>query len=54
MRHRILELATVRTDEAGQIMDEWSTRFNPEAPFGATQIHGINDADVGGFRGSGT
>jgi DNA polymerase-3 subunit epsilon len=48
MGHRILELAIVRTDEAGVITDEWSTRFNPEGPVGATHIHGINDADVRG------
>jgi len=45
-RDRVLELAVVRVDQRGQIVDEWSTRFNPEGPVGATHIHGITDADV--------
>ncbi|PJI54557.1 hypothetical protein CTI14_14045, partial [Methylobacterium radiotolerans] len=45
-RDRVLELAVVRIDQRGQIVDEWSTRFNPEAPVGATHIHGITEADV--------
>jgi DNA polymerase-3 subunit epsilon len=44
--HRILELAIVRTDPAGRVLDEWTTRFNPDGPVGATHIHGIRDADV--------
>lgn len=45
-RDRVLELAVVRVDQRGQIVDEWSTRFNPEGPVGATHIHGITEADV--------
>lgn len=45
-RDRVLELAVVRVDQRGQVVDEWSTRFNPEGPVGATHIHGITDADV--------
>lgn len=44
--HRILELAVIRTDAAGRVVDEWTSRFNPEGPVGATHIHGITDADV--------
>ncbi|NNU27780.1 exonuclease domain-containing protein [Isoptericola sediminis] len=43
---RIVELAVVRLDHRGSIVDEWSTRFNPEGPVGATHIHGITEADV--------
>jgi DNA polymerase III subunit epsilon len=44
--NRILELAIVRTDDSGRELDEWSSRFNPQGPVGATHIHGIVDADV--------
>lgn len=43
---RIVELALVRSDASGQIVDSWSSRFNPNRPVGATHIHGITDADV--------
>lgn len=43
---RVLELALVRLDQHGEILDEWSTRFNPEGPVGATHIHGITQRDV--------
>ena len=43
---RILELAVIRTDGAGRELDEWTSRFNPQGPVGATHIHGIVDADV--------
>jgi DNA polymerase-3 subunit epsilon len=46
--HRILEMAIVRTDSGGQVLDEWVCRFDPEGPVGATHIHGIRDADVRG------
>lgn len=45
-RDRVLELAVVRVDRGGHVIDEWSTRFNPEGPVGATHIHGITQADV--------
>ncbi|MDP9738081.1 exonuclease domain-containing protein [Curtobacterium sp. 260] len=47
-RDRILELAIVRLDHAGSIVDEWVSRFDPEGPVGATHIHGIRDEDVVG------
>ncbi|MGR0221342.1 exonuclease domain-containing protein [Agromyces sp. ZXT2-6] len=43
---RVLELAVVRVDMRGAVIDEWTSRFNPEGPVGATHIHGITDADV--------
>lgn len=45
---RILELAVVRVDRRGLVVDEWSTRFDPEGPVGATHIHGITQTDVVG------
>lgn len=47
-QNRILELAVVRVDGGGNVIDEWSTRVNPEGPVGATHIHGITQADVAG------
>ncbi|MCS5521196.1 exonuclease domain-containing protein [Curtobacterium flaccumfaciens pv. oortii] len=47
-RDRILELAIVRLDESGAVVDEWVSRFDPEGPVGATHIHGITQADVVG------
>lgn len=47
-QNRILELAVVRIDDRGNVIDEWSTRINPEGPVGATHIHGITQADVAG------
>src|SRR4051794_35163729 len=46
--HLVLELAIVRTDPAGRVLDEWMCRFDPEGPVGATHIHGITVADVAG------
>lgn len=45
-QNRILELAVITTDPWGRVLDEWSTRINPQGPVGATHIHGITDADV--------
>lgn len=47
-RDRILEVAIVRLDAAGAVVDEWVTRVDPEGPVGATHIHGITQADVVG------
>ena len=44
--HRVVEIALVTTDATGRVLDEWSTRLNPQGPVGATHIHGITDADV--------
>ena len=45
-RDRVLELAIVRLDAAGHVVDEATSRFDPEGPVGATHIHGIRDVDV--------
>ncbi|GAB7007727.1 hypothetical protein JCM18899A_52020 [Nocardioides sp. AN3] len=45
-QHRILEIAVITTDPWGRVLDEWSTRVNPEGPVGATHIHGIRESDV--------
>lgn len=45
-QHRVLEVAVVTTDPSGRVLDEWSTRINPQGPVGATHVHGIRDADV--------
>lgn len=45
-QHRILEMALVTTDPWGRVLDEWSTRLNPQGPVGATHVHGITAADV--------
>lgn len=46
--NRVVELAIVRVDSRGDVVDEWSTRFDPEGPVGATHIHGITQSDVVG------
>lgn len=45
-RDRVLELALVTVDASGRVLDEWTTRVNPQGPVGATHIHGITAADV--------
>lgn len=47
-RDRIIELALIRVDDSGEVIDHWSTRLDPEGPVGATHIHGITQADVDG------
>lgn len=44
--NRIVELAIIRTDVHGAPLDEWTCRFHPDGPVGATHIHGISDRDV--------
>src|SRR3954447_21053253 len=45
-RNRVLELAVIRLDAHGAVVDEWTSRFNPQGPVGATHIHGITADDV--------
>lgn len=47
-RDRILELAIVRLDANGNVIDESVGRVDPEGPVGATHIHGIRHSDVVG------
>ena len=44
-QHRIVEICLL-TVENGEVLEVWSTRFNPEGPVGKTEIHGITDEDV--------
>jgi DNA polymerase-3 subunit epsilon len=43
---RMVEIAVVGTDRAGNVVDEWTTLVNPDGPVGKTSIHGIMAADV--------
>lgn len=43
---RIVELAMVTLDSRARVVNEYTTRINPEGPVGATHIHGITDRDV--------
>lgn len=36
----------VTTDPWGRVLEEWTTRLNPQGPIGATHIRGITAADV--------
>lgn len=47
-RDRIVQLAVVRVDRLGDIIDEFTTHVNPEGSVGATHIHGIRAEDVVG------
>ncbi len=44
-QHRVIELALI-TVQDGNILETWSSRFNPEGPVGKTEIHGITEEDV--------
>lgn len=44
--HRILEIAVVLVDDAGNSVYEWETLLNPQRDVGATEIHGLTAADV--------
>jgi len=43
---RVVEIAVVRTDSHGVVVDEWTTLVNPGRPVGARSVHGITAADV--------
>lgn len=45
---RVIEIAVVRCDPTGAIVDEWSTLVDPGRDPGATHIHGITAADLDG------
>lgn len=47
-RDRIIEIAVVRCDPDGSIVDEWSTLLDPGRDPGPTHIHGIGAADLVG------
>lgn len=43
---RVVEVATVRIEADGTVVDEWSTLVNPERDIGATHVHGITAGEV--------
>ena len=43
---RIIEIAIVRLDRLGNIVDGWDTLLNPGRDLGPTHIHGITGRDV--------
>lgn len=38
---RIIEIAVVRLDLQGEVVDTWETLLNPDRPVGATHVHGL-------------
>lgn len=45
-RHRIVEIAVVRADQDGAVVDEWATLVNPGGPTGPSRVHGITAAMI--------
>src|SRR5690606_21668520 len=45
-RDRVVEVAVVQLDPAGNPEREWSTLLNPERDLGPQHVHGIRAADV--------
>lgn len=45
---RIVEIAVIRLSPSGTLVDEWTSRLDPEGPVGPTHIHGLTQADVDG------
>ncbi|MDU0288027.1 exonuclease domain-containing protein [Saccharothrix longispora] len=45
-RHRVVEVAVVRLDARGGVVDEWCTLVNPDRDLGPQHLHGIRAADV--------
>lgn len=43
---RIVEIAVVRVDDSGRIVDEWCTLVNPGRDLGPQDVHGITAAEV--------
>jgi len=43
---RVIEIAVVRCNADGSVIDEWSTLINPKRDPGATHIHGITAEDL--------
>ncbi|WP_033437889.1 exonuclease domain-containing protein [Saccharothrix sp. NRRL B-16314] len=44
--HRVVEVAVVRLDPTGRVVDEWCTIVNPERDLGPQHIHGITAAEA--------
>ena len=47
-RDRIIEIAVVRCDTTGAIVDEWESLIDPGCDPGPTHIHGISATDLDG------
>lgn len=45
---RIIEIAVVRLDVRGEVLDTWETLLNPGRPVGATHVHGLTASSVAG------
>jgi DNA polymerase-3 subunit epsilon len=45
---RVIEIAVVRVDSSGRLLDEWATLLDPGRDVGPTSIHGITARDVRG------
>ncbi|GIE88769.1 exonuclease domain-containing protein [Actinoplanes regularis] len=43
---RIVEIAIVRLDETGKVLDEWCTLVNPDRDLGPQELHGITGAEA--------
>ncbi len=43
---RIVEIAIIRLNENGHLLDTYSSLINPKRDIGATHVHGITAADV--------
>lgn len=43
---RVVEIAVVHVNGAGQVLNEWASLINPKRHVGATEIHGITAADL--------
>ncbi|WP_436527545.1 exonuclease domain-containing protein [Actinoplanes sp. HUAS TT8] len=43
---RIVEIAIVRLDESGRVLDEWCTLVNPDRDLGPQELHGITGAEA--------
>ncbi|MCS7483172.1 exonuclease domain-containing protein, partial [Umezawaea endophytica] len=44
--HRVVEVAVVRLDTEGRVLDEWCTLVNPERDLGPQHVHGITAAEA--------
>lgn len=44
--HRVVEIAVVRLDTRGSVVDEWCTLVNPDRDLGPQHLHGIRAAEV--------
>jgi DNA polymerase III subunit epsilon len=44
--HRVVEIAVVRLDRSGRVVDEWCTLVNPERDLGPRHIHGISAGEA--------